>query len=366
MKLFPIGKYALKSPTTVHIELTSHCNLRCRHCYNYWRKDNSLCYYMKDKELSVVLDDLKNNEVFHVIFTGGEPLLNYELLKKGIKKALSYDMSISCNTNATLLTRERAIELKKLGLPHMLVTLNSFNQETNDHITTKKSYKKIIAGIKNAVDVGIAVSINMIISKFNLKDIYETAKLVQSLGVNKFHTTRLVPPEYTPISSEFDLTEQDFRYILDELLRINKTFGIEVGTLVPYPYCFLNDRKYSKIYTHGCPAGTKMMVINADGDTHACTHEKKSYGNVFNLGLAKCWENMSEWRDGSILPNECKKCPLLDYCQGGCRMMALHYFKKLSGPDNLMKGIKNLRIKSRTERNFKIYNTFGSEIFIYD
>ena len=366
MRQYPIGKYALKSPTTVHIELTSNCNLHCRHCYNYWRKDNSLYHYLNEKQLKIILKDLKNNEVFHVIFTGGEPLLNYELLKDGIKIATSYDMSVSCNTNATLLSKEKAKELKKLGLPHMLITLNSYKQKTNDYMTTNKSYKKIISGIKNAVNADITVSINMIISKSNLNDIYGTAKLAHTLGVNKFHTTRLVPPEYASSESEFNLTEEDFRYVLDELVKVNKTFGMEVGTLVPYPYCFLNNRKYSKIYSHGCPAGTKMMVINANGDTHACNHEKRSYGNIFNLGLAKCWENMKEWRNGNLLPDECKKCPVLDYCQGGCRMMANHYLKDISGPDNLMKGIKNLKIRSRKENNFEIYDTFGSEVFIYD
>lgn len=357
---YPIKEYALKAPITVHVELTSACNLKCRHCYNYWRTDETFKQaFMSQRELDLVIDELVKNEVFHVVLTGGEPMLNYGMLVHGIKELKKREFTMSCNTNGTLMTIDRAKELYAIGLTHCLITLNSFDKARSDWISSAKGYDKTIEGIKNAISEGIKVSINMIVSQTNLHDIYETGKLSAELGAQKFHATRLVP---IVDKSEFDVLEADAKYFLDELLKVNKDFGLDVGNLVPFPLCFTKERKYDKIYTHGCPAGTKMMLINANGDTHACTHEGDTYGNVFEIGLAKAWDKMSRWRSGELIPAKCKECPLLEKCQGGCRLIADHYNGARNEPDILQRDVD---VRIRKEKGFYLVNTFGSESFVW-
>lgn len=358
---FPIKEYALKAPITVHVELTSACNLKCRHCYNYWRSDKTFePTAMPRKDLDFLIKEMIDNDVFHVIFTGGEPFLNYKSLVYGIKNVTEKGMTVSCNTNGVFITREKAKELYEAGLPHFLITINSFDKERNDWISNGKVYEKILEGIRNATAENIKVSINMIVSQVNLHDVYQTGKLAAELGAQKFHATRLVPP--VSAGGEFDVYDSDAIYVLDELLRVNNDFGLDVGTLVPFPLCFTKNRKYDKIYTHGCPAGTKMILINANGNTHACTHEEYSYGNIFKIGLANAWDNMSQWRSGELIPAECKKCPLLEKCQAGCRMIALHYHGAANKKDILQRGMD---VRMRKENNFYLVNTFGSESFVW-
>ena len=74
----------------IQLEITSGCNLRCRYCYNFWQvnsKNNDI--KMSKKQISYILSEMKKISIKKVIFTGGEPLLNYKVLLFGLKKAVN-------------------------------------------------------------------------------------------------------------------------------------------------------------------------------------------------------------------------------------------------------------------------------------
>ncbi len=52
--------HELKSPVTVQLEITSKCNHRCVHCYNYWRADSLDNTTMKEDELYAVMKNLRD------------------------------------------------------------------------------------------------------------------------------------------------------------------------------------------------------------------------------------------------------------------------------------------------------------------
>lgn len=390
IKYTPIGDKVFSAPSTVHIELTNACNFKCRHCYNFWRRDSYCPENLTKEKFDFLVKEFKKNKVFHIILTGGEPMLNFDLLVYAVKTLKENGFSVSCNSNLSLATPEKMEQLKKAGLPHVLTSLNSYKKETNDYLTTSPgSFEKIIEGIKITVGAGIKVSVNMIISKYNIKDIYKTAQLASELGVAKFNTTRTVPPisEGEEFRKEFEVNKKDGKYILEELKKIERDFNIIGGALVLFPLCFLgNLAEYNNnLLMRGCPAGSKMMSINVDGNTHACVQEAESYGNIFEIGLRKAWKNMKKWRTGELIPDGCRTCSLFDECNGGCRIIALSYFGALNKPDNLktakyninnsrykkmLDEIKKDKIKNsecvriRKEKGFYAVNTFGSETLI--
>lgn len=335
----------LSLPTTVHIELTSSCCFGCRHCYNFWRQQEARPIFMSRKQLSFILDELIKNKITHVIFTGGEPLLNEPVLFYGISQLKEAGISVSCNSTLAVANSLRQLEkLKKAGLEHILTSLNSYKPEINDYLVSSGgALHKITEGIRQAVSTGIRISVNMIISESNIKDIYATAEFVHRLGAKKFFGTRVVPHIHKKIGEqkEFLISEEHARYIIEELIKAENDFGLQVGTLVPFPLCFLfgngKDReRYANFYSHGCPAGNRMLSLNANGDAHACVHEERSYGNIFEIGIKGVWENMKEWRSGEFVPDTCKICPLFDECNGGCRLCAQAYRGNISCEDNLM------------------------------
>ena len=108
--------------------------------------------------------------------------------------------------------------------------------------------------------------------------------------------------------------------------------GINIGSLIQYPVCFLQDvEKYRFYIGRGCRAGRELLTINADGKTQACVHEKVGYGNILKDGLKECWKNMRMWRNGSLIPPTCSKCEWLPDCEGACRV----YTDDLKSMDSL-------------------------------
>lgn len=388
----PENDMTLSLPSTVHIELTTSCCFNCRHCYNFWRKEKTKPVSMSGEQLDRILDEIIKNDIMHVIFTGGEPLINSSVLLHGLKRLKEARASVSCNSSLAVLSSiERLSELKAAGLEHILTSLNSHRPDINDYlVSTPGAYKKIIEGIKNAVSAGIRISVNMIISESNIGDMYETAALASRLGAKKFFGTRVVPhlSDKLEEQKEFLIYQKEAGRIVNELMRVRKDFSMQVGTLVPYPFCFIvkGDRleDYRDFYSHGCPAGNKMISLNANGDAHACVHESKNYGNILEIGIKGVWEKMNAWRSGVFFPDACKRCPLFDECNGGCRLCAEAYNGDISAPDNLKTGWKGGRdnpwfaeysklkpaeircsvpkdLRFIQEKGFSAVNRFGSE-----
>lgn len=329
------------APPTVQLEITDVCNERCRHCYNFWRNDDSRQTFLTKDRFDSLIEMFVDAGVFHVILTGGEPFTHFELLKYGFKKLVDNNISISCNANLTLATEDQLKELRDIGLDHILTSLNSYDPITNDFIVNHPgAFEKIIKGIQAAVRSGIRISANMIVSQKSKDHVYRTALLAHELGCQKIFGTRLVPTLYeqNPNESEFLITKQDVLNTLDQLLRAKEKTGIAIGTLVSYPLCLLSDlEKYRDFVGRGCPGqSAQLMSINANGETHACVHQEKSYGNIFELGIKQVYKNMVEWHNHSFYNDACEGCDYLNICQSGCRMSALGYHGGMNARDNLM------------------------------
>ena len=90
------------APTTVNFELTEICNVKCRHCYNPWRDESMGENSVDNSKLDRIIKEFSDAKVFHVILTGGEPMSNFDILVKAIKKLKDNNISVSCNSNLIL------------------------------------------------------------------------------------------------------------------------------------------------------------------------------------------------------------------------------------------------------------------------
>ena len=329
----------LSAPTVVNIEITDACNVKCRHCYNFWRFENSPSFSMTQEKMDKLINMLVDAGVFHAVLSGGEPFVNFDVLEYGLKKLQENNISVSCNSNLMLATDDKIKKLKNVGLDHILTSLNSYDEETNDYIVHQKgAFKRIIKGIEVAVKNGIRVSVNMIVYKKNKGHVYDTGKFVYELGCQKIFGTRVIPPVNLKNVNEIDIGREDTINILEQLLRVKKETGIMIGTLVSYPLCLLSNlERYIDFVGRGCPGQSgHIMNINANGETHACVHEKDSHGNIFEIGIRKAYQNMISWHDGSYMYKGCEGCDYIEICKTGCRMSSHAYYGEYNQRDQLM------------------------------
>lgn len=353
-------KRLFSAPTSVNLELTELCNVKCRHCYNFWRDESMGITSLNVKKLEKVIKQISEAGVFHVICTGGEPFANFDLLHHAIKLISKYKMSMSVNSNLMIVKKENICKLKQLGLDHILTSLPSPNEKLNDYIMNQKgSLEKIINGIKLCVDLGIRISVNMVITRQTKDQVYSAGKLLSKLGCQKLFITRSVPPTYSneEENQNYNLTFDEQRKCLDDALKVKNDFGIGIGTLVSYPLCFLEDlEKYSDFVGRGCPAQAgHRMSINANGNVHACVHEEESYGNLLFQSVKEIYQSkMRKWHNRSFHYKECEGCRYIDVCESGCSMTSVSKYGKHEEKDPLYQGFKVFKKHYEPVRNKKI------------
>ncbi len=162
-----------RSMRDLRISVTDRCNFRCTYCmpkqvfnakYQFLRRDDLLSF----EEITRLAQVFVNTGVRKLRLTGGEPLLrkNLNVLITELNKISGVE-DIALTTNASLLTLEKAKELKSAGLHRITVSLDAINQDTfmkmND---VKVSVQKVLDGIDNARSAGFeAIKVNMVVQK---------------------------------------------------------------------------------------------------------------------------------------------------------------------------------------------------------
>jgi len=336
----------IKAPLATQFELTSGCNQKCVFCYNIWKglcsKKNSVTL-SKEKQLEVI-DKIIENEIFDIVFSGGEPLL-VEWLEELTKKCSNAGMHTILITNAILMTKKRAKSLRNAGLNDMQISIHHYAAEKNDKLTNVSgSFDKTITGIKNALDVFEAenVNINMVVLPETHGDVYEMAKFLHSIRVSSFSIGTPSATGEMKDNKNLVIDKNMFLLIYKQLRKAKEDFGIHVGFTGGFPLCLLpeiNDETINMVGNY-CDAGLNQIVIGPDGGLRPCVCLGENLGNILNDDFKEVWSKnqfLLNIRAMEFVPKECKSCEYVSICRGGCRASAQGYFGKINAIDPLMK-----------------------------
>ena len=363
-------KRIFSAPTAVNLELTEICNIACRHCYNFWREDGMDSISLDREKMNQLVEKFREAGIFHAILSGGEPFARFEVLEYAIGELLRNNISVSCNSNLMLTTEDRIKHLATAGLDHILTSLPSGDPATCDHIMNQVgAFEKVVKGIKETVAGGIRVSANVVLMRRNLGQVYQTAEFLSGLGAQKLFLTRSVPPVYqSEPDGDIDLRPEEIKGALDAVLQAKADFGIQVGSLVSYPLCFLGDlEKYADFVGRGCPSQSgHRMSINATGDIHACVHENEAYGNVFKSSLVEIYQTrMRKWHDQCFYYEGCRGCEYIEVCESGCSMMALGHYGSHKERDPLFVGPQGITEHFKVADDTEILDAIDSGMIFF-
>lgn len=329
----------LSAPTNIQWELSPWCNHNCIYCYNYWRvgADPKLNVTSEQRLLhDTAAQEIINSGVFDVTITGGEPLGVIQWFTEPIEKLKNAGIVLSINSNLTLLTPDLANLLKRLGIYSVLTSIQSSDPNINDELAQRRgAQKRTLEGIKLAIEYGLRVSVNMVVTKKNLHTVRDTGKLAKEIGASTFCATKAATPFNCPDFSEYELTNSELSQMLFDLIWVNKNYGIRIETLEHYPSCvFPDDETMTILGSRSCSAGKTGCTIGFDGQIRPCSHAHVTYGNVTD-GLKSAWDKMDEWRNVSLVPEFCKdSCNAFPFgCEGGCRIAAYVSCGSISASD---------------------------------
>ena len=196
----------LVAPLSMQVEVTSLCNCKCRHCYNYWRTDSDDAIFSTSMVLDTakrILEECVSNRVFSVVITGGEPFINFPIVKWLGENFKKNGIKVSLNTNLSLITDEQAKWLVTNSFP-VLTSVLGPNEQTHDNITTTcESFTKTMHGIDLLMSLGMPPAVNIVASKLNFQYLEETLEMLCAKGIKALSITPAVQPEYCRDFSSF-------------------------------------------------------------------------------------------------------------------------------------------------------------------
>ena len=158
----------------LRISVTDRCNLRCNYCMpqegiKLVPMDEILTY----EEINVICEIAAKNGITDIRITGGEPLVRNQLYKLiGMIKEIPGIKNIGITTNGVLLA-EHIDELVQNGLTRVNISLDTLDPQKYIQITRRDYFSQVMYGIKAAINSGIKVKINSV-----LTDLSEVDKLI--------------------------------------------------------------------------------------------------------------------------------------------------------------------------------------------
>jgi len=298
------------------LSVTSDCNLRCRYCYaSGGEQKTQMSWPLAKRAIDVMADCF---QCFKIQFTGGEPLLNLDLIEKSVDYIYELGLKVPCQvqTNATLINPDVAGRLKslKIGIGVSLDGPTSVNDNLRPFSNGKGSTKSALMGIMALRDEGIRVGTTCVLSKANAASLSGLVDLLSYLGnVEGIAIDFLRPVGRAETSMQPDATVAA-RGIEDAIRRADNLAQMG-GRRVRFREmermrCTLQEGKKRShhCYFDAC----RSMVVMADGDAFVCPsmlHSELKLGNIdepnFTKGLI---ERMIRARRLVQDPQECQTC----------------------------------------------------------
>ena len=355
----------LHHPPMIQWELTASCNHDCIHCYNYWRKDKeqteSMSRPKSEDEYLKMAKKIVDLQPVSVVLTGGEPLLVFSRIKSSIELLQQNHIMVSINTNATLLHEGMCAYLRERGI-HLFVSFPCVGAKICDEITNRKdSLFHIVTGLDLAKANGINFSNNIVVSTKNLEYVKMTADfLIDRYKLSQISITRVGKPINS--SEEFNqymLDKKDIDKLLDICVKLHKKHpNLTISTACPYTPCSINSQEAFDLFGYNkvCTAGKTSFAIDTEGNFKACPRDSRVYGNVFESSFDDVYDAAKEWRDGTFVPEACKKCKELVNCLGGCRVDSFPFTGRMDALDCISHP-ENIPLKFK--RNIQLEETQG-------
>lgn len=344
-----------KKPVVVW-NCTRRCNLRCVHCYSH-SQDKHYEGEMTTDEGRRFIDDLAQFGAPVILFSGGEPLIRPDLTDLA-RHATQQGMRAVISTNGTLITREKATELKEVGLSYVGVSLDGLRETHDKFRGVQGAFDGALAGIHNCQEAGIKVGLRFTINKRNTQDIGGIFDLLEEHDIPRVCFYHLVYAGRGSKLVEEDLDHAETRAVVD--LIINRTKDLhdrglakEVLTVDNHAdgvYLYLrvlkeDPEKAKKVLellkmNEGNSSGRGIGCVSWDGAVHADQFWRHySFGNVRERPFSEIWTDlnnplMKQLKEKKLhVKGRCGKCTWLDICAGNFRVRAEAVTDDLWAPD---------------------------------
>ena len=262
------------------VGITNACPQRCEYCYN---KDRS-GVVMDSETILDVIRDLKQAGVFWIGLTGGEPLLNKDVVD--FVEAIGDDCASKLFTTGCGLTKQLALDLKNAGLSYATVSLDDWRETEHDRVRNYKgAFRTALRAIEQFKVIGnIHVSVSAVLSREMLEQdrVEQFLEFLRGLEIHEAWLSEAKPSVQAYWNKDLLITDEQRRKLIALQDRLNSKGGMTVNYL----------SHFESAGHFGCTAGHKMIYVDTFGEVSPCVFIPMTFGNVQNTPLSEILDRM--------------------------------------------------------------------------
>lgn len=325
------------------LHMAHDCNLGCKYCFAGQGEFNGpkalMSFEVGKAAIDYLIANSKNRRNLEIDFFGGEPLMNFDVVKQlveyGNKQAEKYGkvFRFTITTNGILLDDEKIDYINK-NMYNVVLSLDG-RKETNDTMRPTKSgkgsydiivpkFQKLVEGRKDK---------NYYIRGTFTRNNIDFGKDVMHYRDLGFELTSM-EPVVDHEQNEYALREEDVEKVNAEYENFAKEY-LEIRK---------HDKKFRFFHymidlsggpcaikrISGCGAGLEYLAITPDGDIFPCHQfvgkDEYKLANLFDEKIEFPQNIVDEFMGTDVTTKEdCKTCWAKFYCSGGCHANAYNF-----------------------------------------
>ena len=316
------------------------CNLNCSYCFasqGKYHGDRAVMSFEVGKQaLDFLMDHSGTRRNLEVDFFGGEPLMNWQVVKDLVAYARSVETERGKNFRFTLTTNgvlidDEVIDFANKEMHNVVLSLDG-RKEVHDRFRVdyagNGSWEKIVPKFQKLVRArgGKDYYMRGTFTHAN-PDFLEDVKTMLDLGFTELSMEPVVCAADDPSA----LTTEDLELVksqYEDLARLMRQRRKEGKPFTFYHYMIdLTGGPCVYKRLSGCGSGTEYMAVTPWGDLYPCHQfvgeEKFKLGDVWNGVTAPATQEEFAACNVYARP-ECRDCWAKLYCAGGCAANAYH------------------------------------------
>ena len=329
------SKTVVESPIKAMCLHISHdCNLRCKYCFastgDFGKGRKLMPFEVGKAAIDFLLEKSVGRENLEVDFFGGEPLMNFDVVKQIVEYARSKEEEYHKNFRFTITTNgmlldDDTIDYINKEMYNVVLSIDG-RKEVNDRMRVRVDgsgcYDRILPKFKKLVDGrgDKEYYVRGTYTKYNL-DFSEDVMHLYEAGFDEIS----VEPVIESPEEAYAITEEDLDQIYAEYDKLVDRIGAirKNGKHINF-FHFMIDLDQGPCVIkrlRGCGSGNEYVSITPDGYIYPCHqfvgHDEYKMGNIeegtFNNDIKKEFAGCHVYSKPA-----CQECWARFYCSGGC------------------------------------------------
>ncbi len=343
------------------LHIAHDCNLACKYCFaeegEYHGRRALMSFEVGKKALDFLVKNSGNRVNLEVDFFGGEPLMNWQVVKdlvnygRSLEKQNNKKFRFTLTTNGILLNDE-IMEFLNREMSNVVLSIDG-RKEINDLMRPYRggqgSYDTIVPKFKKVAESRNQTNyyVRGTFTRNNL-DFAEDVMHLADLGFQQIS----VEPVVAMPEDDYALRKEDIPKILEEYdrLAVELLKRRKEGRGVNF-FHFMIDLKGGPCVAKrlsGCGSGTEYLAVTPWGDFYPCHQfvgkEEFLMGNV-DEGITRT-DIRDEFKTCNVYAKEkCRNCFARFYCSGGCAANSYNFHGSINDAYDLGCELQRKRIE---------------------